>query len=174
MSINKYNPTTGSLEAISQGRVWVGTKAEWEATVQSGSYPKNVLVAITDDEQGPVDVVEKDNPEAVSSGAVYNAISKIATTATAGTLVSTNYVNFTAPSDGYITVWCTSTATNNYAILMLTDKNNNTLGQSGLVCPCSSAAYGRICLFLRKGQHCKFSSWGANGGYEFAPCTADA
>lgn len=51
MSINKYNPTTGSLEAISQGRVWVGTKAEWEATVQSGSYPKNVLVAITDDEQ---------------------------------------------------------------------------------------------------------------------------
>ncbi len=50
MSINKYNATTGSLEAISQGRVWVGTKAEWEATVQSGSYPKNVLVAITDDE----------------------------------------------------------------------------------------------------------------------------
>ncbi len=103
MSINKYNAITGSLEAISQGRVWIGTKAEWEATVQSGSYPKNVLVAITDDEQGPVDVVEEDNPNAVSSGGVYDVVKNLIITrgATKSQTFTANVrtnVSFTTPT----------------------------------------------------------------------------
>ena len=75
MSLNKYNPTTGELTNIaSSSRIWTGTKAEWNALVQAGTAPRNVLVAITDDEQAPSDTVTEDDENAVQGGAVWNAI----------------------------------------------------------------------------------------------------
>ena len=52
MSVNQYDPTTGSLTNIAAGqRTWVGTKAAYEAAKTAGTLPTNCLVAITDDSQ---------------------------------------------------------------------------------------------------------------------------
>lgn len=54
MSLNTYDSSSGTLTNIaSSSRIWTGTKAEWNALVQAGTAPRNVLVAITDDEIEP-------------------------------------------------------------------------------------------------------------------------
>lgn len=56
MSLNSYNSTTGELTNIASGsRTWIGTKAEWQALVSSGTAPKNCLVAIIDDVTEDID-----------------------------------------------------------------------------------------------------------------------
>lgn len=51
MSVNRYDPTTGSLTNIASGqRTWVGTQAAYKAAKQAGTLPNNAIIAITDDE----------------------------------------------------------------------------------------------------------------------------
>lgn len=51
MSVNRYDPTTGSLTNIAAGqRTWVGTQAAYKAAKQAGTLPNNAIIAITDDE----------------------------------------------------------------------------------------------------------------------------
>lgn len=73
MSLNTYDSSSGTLTNIaSSSRIWTGTKAEWNALVQAGTAPRNVLVAITDDEQAPSSTVEEGDENAVQGGAVYD------------------------------------------------------------------------------------------------------
>ena len=52
MSVNRYDPTTGSLTNIASGqRTWVGTQAAYKAAKQAGTLPNNAIIAITDDEE---------------------------------------------------------------------------------------------------------------------------
>lgn len=51
MSVNKYTTAQGLVTLANGSRIWVGTKAAYEAAKQAGTMPNDVLVAITDDEQ---------------------------------------------------------------------------------------------------------------------------
>lgn len=52
MSVNKYNPSTGTLTTLASGdRTWIGTKAQYDAQKTAGTLPNNALIVITDDEQ---------------------------------------------------------------------------------------------------------------------------
>ena len=50
MSVNKYTTAEGLVTLANGSRMWVGTKAAYEAARQAGTMPTDVLVAITDDE----------------------------------------------------------------------------------------------------------------------------
>lgn len=65
MSLNTYDSSSGTLTNIASGsRIWTGTKEEWAALVQAGTAPRNVLVAITDDEEhASADEISYDNTE---------------------------------------------------------------------------------------------------------------
>ena len=51
MSINKYTTAEGLVTLANGSRMWVGTKAAYEAAKQAGTMPNDVLIAITDDSQ---------------------------------------------------------------------------------------------------------------------------
>ena len=52
MSVNKYDDGTGELIPLaSGGRMWIGTKAAYDAATQAGTLPSNCLIAITDDSE---------------------------------------------------------------------------------------------------------------------------
>lgn len=51
MSVNKYTTAEGLVTLANGSRMWVGTKAVYEAAKQAGTMPNDVLVAITDDSQ---------------------------------------------------------------------------------------------------------------------------
>lgn len=75
MSLNKYDPLTGTLTTLANGqRIWLGTKAAHDAAEQAGTLPDNALIAITDDGDisGVVDEVEDGNMNPVTSNAVYD------------------------------------------------------------------------------------------------------
>ena len=75
MSLNKYDPNTGTLTTLANGqRIWLGTKAAHDAAVAAGTLPTNCLIAITDDGDlgGVVDFIEEDNMNAVTSNAVFD------------------------------------------------------------------------------------------------------
>lgn len=74
MSVNQVNQTTGELISLAGGtRTWIGTKVAYEQQKQAGTLPNNCLIAITDDEEELAQEVIKDDPRAVTSGAVYDA-----------------------------------------------------------------------------------------------------
>ena len=110
MSVNKYDPNSKTLTALSGQRVWVGTKADRAAAIANHTMPNNVLVCITDDEDDTfTDQVTKDDPRAVTSGGVYDetkAIKDRAFTPTLGTSVDLqtyDYPNwYTFLEDGYV------------------------------------------------------------------------
>ena len=82
MSLNTYDSSSGTLTTIaSANRIWTGTKAEWQALVQAGTAPRNVLVAITDDEEhASADEISYDNTTSgLTAQDVQNAIDEIAT-----------------------------------------------------------------------------------------------
>ena len=131
MSLNKYNSTSGELEPISQNRMWIGTEAEYSAAVSAGTIGTDMLIYITDDEEGPTDVVEKNNKYAVQSGAVYDAINTVQEqiddmansgtvaknllpTRGAGTTATSYGITFTVQSDG--SVKANGTATGGQAL----------------------------------------------------------
>lgn len=73
MSLNKYDPLTGTLTTLANGqRIWLGTKAAHDAAEAAGTLPTNCLIAITDDGDitGVVDEVEDGNMNPVTSNAV--------------------------------------------------------------------------------------------------------
>ena len=75
MSVNKYDPNSKTLTALSGQRVWVGTKADRAAAIANHTMPNNVLVCITDDEDDTIaDEVLRDDPRAVTGGAVYDEL----------------------------------------------------------------------------------------------------
>lgn len=81
MSLNTYDSSSGTLTNIaSSSRVWTGTKAEWNALVQAGTAPRNVLVAITDDEEhASADEISFDNTTSgLTAQDVQEAIDEIA------------------------------------------------------------------------------------------------
>ena len=83
MSVNKYDATTGTLTTLASGsRIWTGTKAAYDAQKAAGTLPNNCIIVITDDEEGLSTEVTKDDPKAITSGAVYNAIHWKTTTLT--------------------------------------------------------------------------------------------
>lgn len=76
MSVNKYNASTGELTNLASGsRIWAGSKAAYDAQKQAGTLPNNCIICITDDEEELAQEVIKDDPRAVTSGAVYDALS---------------------------------------------------------------------------------------------------
>ena len=83
MSVNRYDSITGQLSPLASGsRIWTGTKAQHDAAIQAGTMPNNCIVVITDDEDGLSTEVTKDDPKAITSGAVYNAVHWKTTTLT--------------------------------------------------------------------------------------------
>ncbi len=78
MSVNKYTTASGLQTLANGSRIWVGTKAAWDSLVQSGSYPKNVLVAITDDEQTPdvnyKEIVKKTGSSSITYSQLLNSL----------------------------------------------------------------------------------------------------
>lgn len=73
MSVNKYNASTGELTNLASGsRIWAGSKAAYDAQKQAGTLPNNCIICITDDEEELAQEVIKDDPRAVTSGAVYD------------------------------------------------------------------------------------------------------
>ncbi len=80
MSLNKYDPLTGTLTTLANGqRIWLGTKAAHDAAAAAGTLPTNCLIAITDDGDitGVVDAVENGNMNPVTSNAVYDSVANI-------------------------------------------------------------------------------------------------
>lgn len=95
MSLNKYDPLTGTLTTLANGqRIWLGTKAAHDAAEAAGTLPTNCLIAITDDGDvsGVVDAVENGNMDPVTSNAVAKAIPKVVQ----------KIGNFTTNSSGYL------------------------------------------------------------------------
>ena len=95
MSLNKYDPLTGTLTTLANGqRIWLGTKAAHDAAEAAGTLPTNCLIAITDDGDisGVVDEVEDDNMNPVTSNAVAKAIPKVVE----------KTQNFTTNASGYL------------------------------------------------------------------------
>lgn len=74
MSVNKYTTAEGLVTLANGSRMWVGTKAAYDSAKQAGTLPTNVLIAITDDDEGLAQEVTKDDPRAVTSEAVYSAL----------------------------------------------------------------------------------------------------
>lgn len=80
MSVNKYNSQTGQLTCLANGsRIWVGTKAAYEAARQAGTMPTDVLVAITDDEQqAEAEQISYDNTDSgLTADNVQDAIDEV-------------------------------------------------------------------------------------------------
>lgn len=51
MSVNRYSTESG-LQTLANGqRIWIGTKAAYDAEKQAGTLPSNCLIAITDDSE---------------------------------------------------------------------------------------------------------------------------
>ena len=75
MSINKYNSQTGLLEPVTGTRTWIGTKVELTAARTAGTLPTDSLIIVTDDEDDTfTDQVTEDDPRAITSGGVYDAL----------------------------------------------------------------------------------------------------
>ena len=143
MSVNKYNSTTGQLEPLSQQRIWVGTEAEYTAAVSAGTIGTDMLIYITDDEQGPTDVVEANNKYAVQSGAVYDALEPLRQT-TSGKFVLPNGLkicwgtlggwNGGSTGEGYRTATYPVTFTSK-PYVMLTVAQDRTAMSNFIYCP---------------------------------------
>lgn len=80
MSVNQYDASTGTIKTLASGqRIWIGTKVAHDNARQAGKLPKNCLIAVTDDENDYItDQVTEDDPRAVTSGAVYDALQSVA------------------------------------------------------------------------------------------------
>lgn len=91
MSVNKYNNTTGQLETLASGqRMWIGTKAAYDAAVQAGTMENDILIAITDDDDDyKTDTVAEDDNRVVTSGGVYDALNNRVTVQSTGTVIQT-------------------------------------------------------------------------------------
>lgn len=68
MSVNKYTTASGLQTLANGSRVWIGTKAAYEAAKQAGTLPNDCLIAITDDEANPFDF---DDKEFITTGLTY-------------------------------------------------------------------------------------------------------
>ncbi len=68
MSVNKYTTASGLQTLANGSRVWIGTKAAYEAAKQAGTLPNDCLIAITDDETSPFDF---DDKEFITTGLTY-------------------------------------------------------------------------------------------------------
>ena len=68
MSVNKYTTASGLQTLANGSRIWIGTKAAYEAAKQAGTLPNDCLIAITDDEASPFDF---DDKEFVTTGLTY-------------------------------------------------------------------------------------------------------
>lgn len=74
MSVNRYDPETGSLTAIASGsRTWIGTKAQFNEQKTAGTLPQNCIAIITDDEQELDTAPTEGSPVAVTSDGLYKA-----------------------------------------------------------------------------------------------------
>lgn len=77
MSVNKYTTASGLQTLANGSRTWIGTKAAYEAEQQAGTLPTDAIICITDDDEGLAQEVTEDDPRAVTSGAVYDALQNI-------------------------------------------------------------------------------------------------
>ena len=78
MSINKYTTAQGLVTLANGSRMWVGTKAAYEAARQAGTMPTDVLVAIIDDEQTPnvsyKEIVKKTGSSSITYSQLLNSL----------------------------------------------------------------------------------------------------